>query len=227
MIVLTGATGGIGKTVIPELLKLDAVSGLFNKTPPAATADSHAKFFKVDITDRDAVRAFAQEQRDALKKITLIHFATASIDGLAMTYEAESWKKVMDVNVNGNFNLTQALLPMMMRDSWGRIVHIASVVGGAGKAGTIAYSTSKAALLGMSRTLAKEYGRFNITSNVLTLGYFDVGLIYRLSEKDQSAIVDRIPSRRFGKVSNIVNAVSFLMASEYVNGAVLNIDGGL
>ena len=114
----------------------------------------------------------------------------------------------------------------MISEKWGRIIHISSIVGNNGTNGTIAYSTSKTGLVGMSRVLSKEYGRFGITSNVLIPGYLNTGLISSLSKEAKSKILKKIPSNKFGDPVNIVNAVEFLIKSDYVNGASINIDGG-
>lgn len=232
MIVLTGAGGGIGQQVIPELLKMDSVIGLYNKTPPNNTSFStqhgnEVLFHRLDITQAKDVAHFKDVYREKLKNIVLIHLAALKIDGLALAINMESWGRVFDVNIHGDFSLTQALLPCMLHDSWGRIVHISSSSASFGDPGAIAYNASKAALTGLSRTLAKEYGRFNITSNILNLGYFDVGLIDSLPANVRKELISRIPSRKLGKVVNISNAISFLIQSDYVNGSTINIDGGL
>jgi NAD(P)-dependent dehydrogenase (short-subunit alcohol dehydrogenase family) len=115
----------------------------------------------------------------------------------------------------------------MIGDGWGRVIHISSIAGMKGVPGTIAYSTAKTGLLGMSKVLANEYARFGVTSNVLILGYFNTGLIDTLNEKSRQKILASIPSKRLGSPSNIVNAIDFLIKSEYVNGSTVNIDGGI
>ena len=113
-----------------------------------------------------------------------------------------------------------------MKDKWGRIIHISSIRGKDGAIGTLAYSTTKTGLNGLSRVLAKEYGRFGITSNVLVPGFLNTGLLHSLSEKDKAETLNRIPSRQFGDPINVFHAIEFLIKSEYVNGASINIDGG-
>ncbi|MFH1386134.1 MAG: SDR family NAD(P)-dependent oxidoreductase [bacterium] len=227
MIILTGVSGGIGKEILSKLLAMDQVIGIYNKTKPKVIAMNGFSIEKLDITDSTAINAFVEKRRSELKKVTLINLAASSIDALAANYSELDWDKVLATNLKGDFLLTKALLPIMINERWGRIVHVSSVVGMEGRIGTIAYSTTKTGLIGMSRVLAKEYARFNITSNLLVLGYFDVGLIETLSENDQKSILDKIPSKSFGKVSNIVNAIDFLIRSPYVNGAKIAIDGGL
>lgn len=228
MIIITGGSGGIGNSIIQELTVLDTVFCLYNNNiPENLSEDGSVKLGKLNISSESDVKNFVSQYKEILKNITLIHFATLSIDGLVMTYEFENWKKVMDININGNFLLTSNLLPYMIHDTWGRIIHISSVVGKNGLKGAAAYSTSKTALEGWSKTLSREYGRFNITSNILNLGYFEVGLIETLSKQDKENIIDNIPSRRLGKTSNIVNAIDFLINSDYVNGALIDIHGGI
>lgn len=226
MIILTGASGGIGKGLIDHLLKIDEVIGIYNSSLPAKPSDSRLRYEKLNMEKPEAIKSFAQEWGPRLSKITLIHAAAVKIDGLATDYTEENWDQVMNVNMKGNFLLTQVLLPFMIQEQWGRVVHISSLGGLQGRPGTFAYSASKASLMGISNVLAKEYARFNITSNVLVLGYFETGLFNALKDIEKKRILDQIPSRTLGSVSNIANAVEFLIKSEYVNGSAIHIDGG-
>ena len=139
----------------------------------------------------------------------------------------QDWDEVMDVNLKGSFFFAQALLPIMISQKWGRIINISSIIGQRGAVGTVAYSTSKTALTGMTKVLAAEYGRYNITSNILTLGYFQSGLINTLTEAKQKEIINKIPMKKFGDIENLSNAIDFIIESNYVNGSSLNIDGGI
>jgi len=138
-----------------------------------------------------------------------------------------SWDDVMSVNLRGNFILTRELLKYMVNENWGRIIHISSQGAVEGDVGTVAYSSSKSAILGMSRVMAKEYARFNITSNVLKLGAFETGLYLELPEDKKRTIKEKIPSKKLGDLSNIIEAVNFLIRSQFVNGSIVNIDGGV
>ncbi|MES2330092.1 MAG: SDR family oxidoreductase [Bacteroidota bacterium] len=228
MIIITGASGGIGNSIIEELSKRDTILCLYHSSKPADLfKNDRTEPVQLDITNEADVKKFISDHRAQFKNITLVHFATVNIDGLVMTFDFADWKKIMDVNVNGNFLLTSNLLPLMIAGNWGRIIHISSVVGKNGMKGAAAYSASKTALEGWSRSLSKEYGRFNITSNILNLGYFEVGLINHLNDSDREKIIKDIPSQKLGKTSNIINAIYFLMDSEYVNGALIDIHGGL
>jgi len=225
MIILTGALGGIGKELLKHLSKIDSVIGVYNSSLLKDTANSKVMYEKLNIEDPQAIRSFAQKWKGRLPHLTLIHSAVFNIDGLFASYKEVDWDKVMRTNVKGNFLLTQALLPQMIQEKWGRIIHISSVVGVDGSVGTACYSASKTALVGMSRVLAKEYGRFNITSNILTLGYFEMGLTETLKNDVKKEILKRIPSNSFGEVSDIAHAIEFLIKSQYINGSVITIDG--
>ena len=133
----------------------------------------------------------------------------------------------MNCNLRADFILTRSLLSTMVNDKWGRIIHLSSTASVIGVPGTIAYSTSKAGLIGMSKVISKEYGRLGITSNVLMLGYFNTGLFDTLSEEHKKDIIKSIPIKRLGEPNNIVNGIEYLIKSDFVNGSILNIDGGM
>jgi 3-oxoacyl-[acyl-carrier protein] reductase len=227
MIIVTGVSGGIGHLLVDQLLDLDHVIGVYNKTEPPTSTQSKLHYEQVDIQDTQSIKEFLNKVGCSLGKVTLINLAGVKIDGLAASLKENDWDNVLNVNLKGGFLLTQALLPYMITEKWGRIVHFASLGALQGDVGTIAYSASKAGILGMSRVFAKEYGRFNITSNVINLGYFNVGMFEKLSEDVKRSVLTRIPIGRFGDVCNIANAVRFFIESDYVNGAVINIDGGI
>ncbi len=223
MIVLTGASGGIGLEILKELSKLDDILATYHSSKPLDTNLKNVSFHKVDISSHEEIKNFIYEQSTNIKDVTLINMAAVSLDGLLASYDLEDWDKVMSINLTSNFLLSRYLLPTMIKDKWGRIIHISSTNSAIGAG---AYSASKTGLEGLSKALSKEYARYNITSNVIKLGVFDTGMFHRLSEKNKKAFIDLIPSKKLGKTSNIVNAINFLINSEFVNGASITIDGG-
>jgi 3-oxoacyl-[acyl-carrier protein] reductase len=227
LIILTGASGGIGGDLIPSLAEVDSLIGIYNNANPPTRDLKNVSLQKLNLLEPGEIEDFISTRKSELTRVTVLHFAAASIDGLVASYSESDWDHVLNVNLKAAFLLNKALLPLMMRDKWGRIVHISSYVARNGRVGTLPYSTSKAGLIGMSRTIAKEYGRFNITANVLTLGYFNSGLTQNLKEEDRNRILAQIPSKKFGDIGNISNAIIFLMRSDYVNGAEVQIDGGI
>lgn len=227
MIILTGSSGGIGRAILPSLAALGSVVAIYHSKQPDISGLAGVTAYQVDLTSEREVSDFGVAMKGHFEKITLIHAAALSRDGLAAKLDSEDWDQVINVNLRGNFLLTRAMLMPMIAEKWGRIIHVSSVAGMRGVPGTLAYSTAKTGLLGMSRVLANEYARFGITSNVLVPGYFNTGLIDTLSEKLRKEILESIPSKKLGDPANIVNAIEFLMKSEYVNGSAINIDGGI
>ena len=227
MIILTGASGGIGKEILPYLLTIDDVIGIYNKTEPQPLTHKGLVYEQLNLESSMEIQAFVSKWSEKLSKVTIVHFAVLNIDNIAANYMNDDWDRIMGVNLKGNFLLTKALLPHMVKERWGRIIHISSRIALNGNVGTIAYSTSKTGLMGMSRVLAKEHARFNVTSNVLVLGYFEAGLYNKLNEDLKKTILNQIPSKTLGKASDIFNAIEFLIKSQYVNGAAINIDGGI
>ena len=227
MIILTGASGAIGQTILPSLAELDNVIAISHSKPLNVDQLDDIESYQVDLTSESQVNKFVLKIKSRLSKVVLIHAAVISLDNLAVKFETEDWNQSINLNLNGNFFLTRALLTTMIEDGWGRIVHMSSIAAIKGVSGTIAYSTAKTGLLGMSKVLANEYARFGITSNVLIPGYLDTGLIDTLDEKSRLKILESIPSKKLGSPSNIVNAIDFLIKSEYVNGSSINVDGGI
>jgi 3-oxoacyl-[acyl-carrier protein] reductase len=227
MILLTGVSGGIGSELATYLVETDQVIGFFNHNKPQSQPPKSLTYHKLDLKSAEDIQTFIDKHNDKLSHITLVHCAAIKIDGLSANYKIDDWDQMMDINLKGNFILTQALLPCMLRERWGRIIHISSQGAIQGSPGTLAYSTCKTGLIGFSRVLAKEYARFNITSNVLSLGHFETGLYNQLAEDVKERLLNQIPARKLGKVSNVANAIQFLMQSEFVNGATINIDGGM
>jgi 3-oxoacyl-[acyl-carrier protein] reductase len=213
--------------LIPDLAKLDRVLGLYHRTQPRAPAAERVELESVDLRDKAAIAAWVARRRASLGRVTLVHCATASIDGFIAQYAEADWDQVMDVNLKGAFLLTQALLPVMMVERWGRIIHLFFRGRGGRRARRRRVRGEQGGLAGFSRGLAKEYARFNVTSNVLQLGFFEAGLGGRLPEERRARILERIPSRKFGAVADIAAAVEFVMRCDYLTGSTIRIDGAI
>jgi len=223
MIILTGASGGIGKEMLWDLSELDDVIGIYNSSKPSCEINGRVSLQKVNLNVQDEVDYFIEMNKTVLSNITIVHGAGLSEDGLAINYSKDMWENVLQVNLTANFMLTKALLPLMVKQKWGRVIHFSSI---RVAPGTVSYSTTKYALLGMSRVLAKEYGKFNVTSNSLILGAFNTGMFQGLKSKVKKEMVGQIPSKKIGDVKNIVSAIGFIVESSFVNGAEITIDGG-
>lgn len=227
MVILTGASGGIGAQIIKNVAEIDNVLGIYRSHKPDDPVNDKIEYIKLDLGVPDEIKKFIETRGPEFSHITIVHMAGLKIDGLAVNYSEADWDLMTNVNMKSAFLFTKSLLPHMVKDNWGRIIFIASRGALEGDPGTIAYSACKSALIGMSSTLAKEYARFNISSNVLVLGTFDTGMYQKLPENKKKEILNKIPSRTFGDTSNISNAIKFIIDSEYVNGSMINIDGGM
>lgn len=144
-------------------------------------------------------------------------------------YPKESWDKVIGVNLTGAFNCIKAVLPLMRERKYGRIISLSSVVGVTGAMGTVAYGSSKAGLIGMMKTVAREVAAKNITINCVAPGYINAGIIRDVPDRFmEENVVPSIPMKRLGEAEDIANAITFLASDEakYITGAVLPVDGG-
>jgi 3-oxoacyl-[acyl-carrier protein] reductase len=143
-----------------------------------------------------------------------------------MNINKKELSESFNVNYFSFFYITQSILTSLIKNKWGRIINFSSTGGLKGEVGTLLYTSSKYATLGMMKVLSKEYAKFNITFNTIKLGNFDMGMFKKLNDKTKENILKRIPSGKTGDIENIYNAIKFIIFSNYVNGAEIAIDGG-
>lgn len=238
IVIITGASGGLGRVLSLEFGRAGATvvahyhanrGSALSVVEEVEAGGGTAVALQADITDSTQVNAMTQQVLDRFGRIdVLVNNAGISRDGISWKLAEEQWSEVLDVNLNGAFLCTRAVLPAMRAQQWGRIVSISSVVGQAGMPGTASYAASKAGLIGMTKTIAREVARKGITVNCLSLGYFSVGLIMTLSAEVREAVVAQIPMGRLGEPGEVAHAVRFLCdeRAAYITGQVLNINGG-
>ena len=227
MIIVTGASGDLGQYLVESFSETDSVVGTYHNNKPDFQATSSIQLYQVDVTDEESVRGFAETISASASRITLVNLAGVSSSRLAVDLDTAEWDQVVGVSLKGSFLMSRAFLRTMIRDRWGRIINISSIVAEEGATGTAAYAAAKSGLDGLTRTLAKEYARYGILVNTLALGYFDGGMTKTLSEDKRKAVLARIPLRRFGEPAEIAEAIRYLMRANYVTGTKLRIDGGL
>ena len=159
----------------------------------------------------------------------LVNNAGITQDNLMMRMKAEQWSKVIDVNLNGVFHITRAVLKTMMKQRSGKIISISSVVGFSGNPGQVNYSSTKAALVGFTKSLAREVGSRGITVNAVAPGFIDTAMTQALNETQQEEILRQIPLKRMGMPEDIAHAVDFLASkkADYITGTVLHVNGGM
>ncbi|WP_291329263.1 SDR family NAD(P)-dependent oxidoreductase [Desulfovibrio sp. UCD-KL4C] len=229
MIILIGASSDIGRQILPMLLEKNKVLGTTRNSNKLSAFIKHENFtcLELDITESDSIISFCKQIEKIKEKITIINLSAISVDKLFISYTPEEWDSVLNINLNSGIKILQAVIPAMMKAGWGRIINISSVVAKNAVVGAAPYAASKAAVTAMTKTIAHEYGRFGITANILTLGYFDTGLTKSINENKQKDILQKIPSAQFGKCDNIFYAIEFIIKSDYLNGSEITIDGGL
>lgn len=216
-IVIIGASGGIGQYLMAKLPP--PVIGTYHHQPGAG-------LHHLDVTDEKQVEYFARSCRLG-KQVVLINTFGISRNAIGHKMPEGEWDDVLDTNLKGVFLTCKHFLPLMRTNGWGRIINLTSVVGRAGVPGTAAYAASKAGVEGMTRTLAVENAGKGVTVNCIALGYFDVGMIKSVPGAMRDTIRELIPVKSFGTPDNILYAVNFLVAADYVTGAVIDVNGGL
>lgn len=230
VIVITGATGGLGTQMVKHFEKQDVRLALhtFQNEPFEVTCE-HA-WFKADLTDEAQVANFIGTVLANFGRVdVLINNAGVSRNGMSWKLSPADFKEVMAVNLTAPFLLVHGFLPKMREHGFGRIISISSVVAQTGVPGTVAYAASKAGLLGMTKTVAKEVAGSGVTVNALALGYFDLGMITEVSEALQAQIIEQIPMKRLGNMETILGAMDWLLSDSaaYVTGQTISLNGGL
>jgi len=160
------------------------------------------------------------------KKIIFINFAAKKTNKTFLNITNDEFINDFKINTLSYFNICKILLPIMLKNNWGRIINISSTGGEKGDVGTTTYTSTKLASRGITNILSKEFGRFSITSNTIKLGNFNLGMLLNLDTNLKKKLLKEIPLGRYGNVTNIYKAIIFLINSEYTNNATLNVDGG-
>lgn len=236
---VTGASGGIGRATARALAADGLTVACGFHTDDAGAKETvrlieesggTASAFGADVADEiDVKEMFDRVTEWSGSPMVLVNNAGVNRDGLTVKYPRADFERILEVNVTGSFLCSRAALSGMMRARWGRIVMVSSVLGLRGNAGQAAYSASKTALLGLTRSLAREYGSRGITVNAVCPGYIETDMTSSLSEKARERLLNEIPTGRLGSLEEVAAAIGFLVSesASYVNGAVLAIDGGM
>jgi len=235
---VTGASQGIGRACALALAKAGATVALAARNEEKLSAvaaeieaaGGKAATFALDVSDEASIKAGAKAILERYGKVEiLVNNAGITRDGLVLRMKRADWDDVLSTNLTGAFLLTQALLSAMLKNRWGRIINISSVVGRTGQAGQVNYAAAKAGLIGMTRALAREVASRGVTVNAVAPGYIETPMTAMLDEKQTAAMMATIPLGRAGTDSDIASAVVYL-ASEgagYVTGHVLDVNGGM
>lgn len=238
-ILLIGASGGVGQAIAPDLAKagynlalhyFDNADALEALKPSLDEAGVKVAFYQADITQESDVADMVQNVLNDFGAIeVLVNNAGISLNGMSWKMPLENWQKSLDVNLTGPFLCMKHVLPSMRQNGFGRVVSVTSIVGQTGVPGTAGYAASKAGLIGLTKTVAKEVATKGVTVNCISLGYFKAGMLYELPEEMREAIRETIPQKEFGNTAAISKSILYLCSeqADYVTGQTLNLNGGL
>lgn len=236
--VITGGAKGIGATAARIFCEQGAQVIIIDFDEQAGEAiaqqlhaeGNDAAFFKADVANEQEVNNAAVAIIEQFGKVDiLVNNAGITMDAMTLKMEASAFRRVLDVNVTGVFNCTKAFLPSMIEAGTGRIISTSSIAGTGGNVGQANYAASKAAIIGMTKTWAKEFGPKGITVNAVAPGFIETEMIETIPEKIIAQIRQMTPFPRFGTSEDIANAYLFLASDEasFINGTVLEVDGGM
>jgi len=236
--IVTGAAQGIGRAIAETLARrgadvvvADLDPGRSQETVAAVgKLGRRALNIKVNVADWNDVKSMTEQVLKDWGKIDiLVNNAGITRDGLLVRMKEEDWNLVLQVNLNGTFHCTKAVLQPMTKQRYGRIVNIASIVGAMGNAGQANYAASKAAVIGFTKTIAREYASRQVTVNAVAPGFIDTAMTQGLPADVKETLQKQIPLGRLGQPSDVAEAVRFLVSDEagYITGQVLHVNGGM
>jgi len=234
---VTGGSRGIGKAIAQKLSETSNVAvGYSNSKEQAVEVvnsiqanGGNAIAVQIDVTDNDSVeKCFELIEKEFSSVEILVNNAGITKDNIFPRLKQDDWDSVIDTNLTGSFRTSQRAIKGMMKNKWGRILFISSVAGISGNTGQSNYAASKAGMIGLAKTISKELGSRNITSNVIAPGYIDTDMTSFLNDEQKDEIIGQLSIKRVGKPEDIANMVAFLCSdeSEYITGQVFPVDGG-
>ncbi|MCA7010384.1 3-oxoacyl-[acyl-carrier-protein] reductase [Wolbachia endosymbiont of Tribolium confusum] len=232
---ITGASGGIGQAIV-EIMHKARATLCISSTKKEVLEEVAKKYEKnihvltCDLLKSEEVNQLINKASELMKGFDgLICNAGITQDSLLLRMTDEAWEKVIDINLNSTFKLNREACRKLIKNNWGRIINISSIVGLTGNAGQVNYAASKAGIIAMSKSIAKEVASRGVTVNCIAPGFIDTKMTEVLNEKQKEKILDNIPMKRMGTGKEIAAGVLFLASDEarYITGHVLNINGGL
>jgi len=235
---VTGASQGIGRAVAMELAKHGAAVALAARNveklnavkAKIEAAGGKAESFALDVSSEESIKAVAKEVAAKLGAVQiLVNNAGITRDGLMLRMKTADWNEVLNTNLTSAFLMTQAVLQPMTRARWGRIINITSIVGEMGQAGQANYAASKAGMIGLTKSLARELASRSITVNAVAPGYIQTAMTDVLTDDQKGAMLQHVPLGRVGVDADVAGAVRFLASDEasYITGHTLDVNGGL
>ena len=234
-IIVTGASGGIGNSIVEKLYEAGAnilaTGTRLEKLDELKSKFKNIKILGFDISKHEKIEEFINSATKELggSLDCIINNAGITKDNLTIRMSLEEWTKVININLTSTFLMCKYSIKKMLKNKSGKIVNITSVVGHTGNAGQANYTASKAGIVAMSKSLAIEYAKKNINVNCISPGFISTAMTDKIDEKHKEAIIAKIPSCRLGNPEDVANAVTFLSSdkADYINGETLHVNGGM
>ena len=233
-ILITGATGGIGQALVKKFSSLDgailATGTNHEKLDKLKKEFPNINIIKFDISDHSKIEEFIENVSSQLEGLDiLVNNAGITMDNLSLRMKNDEWQKVIDVNLSSTFYLCKYAIKKMLKNKYGKIVNISSIVGHTGNLGQSNYAASKAGVVAMSKSLAVEYAKKNITINCVSPGFIQSNMTDKISESIKSVLMSRIPMSKLGTGEDVSNTVAFLSSdsSSYITGETIHVNGGM
>ena len=233
-IIITGATGGIGNELVKKFVSLkgevlatgtneEKLENLKKNYPPIET-------IKFDISKHSEIESFIEQASLKLNGLdVLVNNAGITLDNLSLRMKSDEWQKVIDINLSSTFYTCKYALKKMLKTKFGRIINITSIVGHTGNIGQANYTASKAGMIAMSKSLAIEYAKKNITINCVSPGFIQTNMTDQINDEIKKNLMSRIPMNKLGNGEDVSNSVAFLAsdAASYITGETIHVNGGM
>ena len=234
-VIVTGATGGIGDAILNRFVDQEAkvLATGTNIEKLKLLKDKHNKIFtsRFDISNHEEIEKFVEHSSEILEggPDILINNAGITRDNLSLRMSFNEWKEVIDINLNSTFLLCKFSLKKMIKNKYGKIVNITSVVGHTGNVGQANYAASKSGIIGLSKSLALEYAKKNININCVSPGFIETKMTDKIDQKFKDIIISKIPSNRLGTPDDVANVTAFLSSdlANYITGETIHVNGGM
>ena len=233
-ILITGATGGIGNALVKKFISLEgtvlATGRSTEKLDKLKSEFPNINILKFDISNHTNIEGFIENVSSQLTGLdVLVNNAGITMDNLSLRMKNEEWQRVIDINLGSTFYLCKYAIKKMLKNKYGRIVNITSIVGHTGNVGQSNYAASKAGMVAMSKSLAIEYAKKNITINCVSPGFIQSNMTDKIAESFKAVLTSKIPMAKLGSGEDVSNTVAFLSsdAASYITGETIHVNGGM
>ena len=233
-IIITGATGGIGNSLVEKFYNLDgnvlATGTNEEKLDSLKKKYPNIKILKFDISDHSKIEGFIDTSNTELSGLDiLVNNAGITQDNLSLRMKDDEWNKVVHINLSSTFLLCKFAIKKMLKNKYGKIVNITSIVGHTGNIGQANYAASKSGIIGMTKSLAIEYAKKNLNLNCISPGFIETSMTDKISENVKTMLISRIPMSKLGSGEDVANSTAFLCSdlASYITGETIHVNGGM